>query len=638
MSSWVADETAAGNNLRQYSVISSPGSIRSAGVAILYRPSLHLNGMLHDDCGRFVVAHFSASSHDSTPFQVVNIYGPNRRRLGEEFFEHLLQQVDPSLPTILCGDFNTVVDADLDRSGCNSASAWAYNWPRSLQLLPRNLTWLIHGENPTRCSASILGVDLMVFRFLASTCTGSVPTFTQRFVALTFSLFFRSDHSYVFMSVRFPSTPSRGPGTWKLNSSLLADEEYTTAVKAFWVDWQKEQATFPSLAVWWDAGKARIRNLTREYSKQRARRHRSRLRSLENTLYHLDRRSKQGDDVHAWITEIKAEIEVEHLRSANGARVRSREQWAEEGERSTGYFFRLEKSRATRRLFTGIKNARGTVVRSVSAILRVWCLFYVHLFTACALVPNDQDFFIQSLDYSLPADESRLCDGDVTIEECEAALGQMKSNKSPGVDGLPYEFYRQFWSGLGVDLVSVFNDCLRSGRLPFSQRTGLITLLYKKGDKLETKNWRPISLLCTDYKLLSKVLTNCLVAVISSVVGPEQVCGVPGRLSSENIRLLADVVNLAHRSNTGAALISLDQEKAFDRVDWSYMLRVLEVMNFGESYRSWVQLLYTDIYSQVLVNDYCSDLFPVTRGVRQGCPLSPLLYVLVAESPRQRYP
>ncbi len=81
----------------------------------------------------------------------------------------------------------------------------------------------------------------------------------------------------------------------------------------------------------------------------------------------------------------------------------------------------------------------------------------------------------------------------------------------------------------------------------------------------------------------------------------------------------------------GAAILSLDQEKAFDRVDWSFMLKVLERTNFGPSFRSWVQLLYTSIFSRVLVNGYTGEAFRVTRGVRQGCPLSPLLSILVAE-------
>jgi exonuclease III len=137
--SWVLFETNAGNNLQQYSVISSPGSVRSAGVAVLYKPSLKLDATFRDDVGRLVIAHFSDPSCDSSPFQMVNIYGPNRRQLGEDLFTSILQQIDPSLPTFLCGDFNTVVDPHIDRSGCNPSSYWSYNWPESLSLLTSQL-------------------------------------------------------------------------------------------------------------------------------------------------------------------------------------------------------------------------------------------------------------------------------------------------------------------------------------------------------------------------------------------------------------------------------------------------------------------------------------------------------------------
>ena len=108
----------------------------------------------------------------------------------------------------------------------------------------------------------------------------------------------------------------------------------------------------------------------------------------------------------------------------------------------------------------------------------------------------------------------------------------------------------------------MFNDCLTRGSLSFTQRTGLISLLHKKNDKKDTKNWRPISLLCTDYKILAKVLTIHLKSVISSVVSPVQTCGIPGRFSGETVRLLQDIVNYSNGHDIGGALISLDQEKA----------------------------------------------------------------------------
>ena len=630
--SWVAEESSANNNIQRYSVVSSPGSIRSRGVAVLYKPSLEVQRVITDDEGRFVIIFFSDAASNSSPFQLINIYGPNRKQLGEEFFESLFSQIDPAMPSILCGDFNTVVDPHLDRLGCNPSSYWAYNWPRSLRLLTercdlidiwrskhpdeRNYTWSrVNGSQASRLDMFWISSPLSIHVL-------DVDIFP----------FFRSDHSYVYLRVALPSMPDRGPGVWKLNASLLKNKAYEAQICDFWQSWQDEKSSFPSLAVWWDAGKKRITHLSRTFSKKQAHTRRNRIKSLEITLFHLTRRQRAGEDVHDLIQDVKTDLELEHQHAAQGARIRSREQWAEEGETSSSYFFRLEKSRASKKLFTSIKNAQGVVVRSLSAIIRVWCLFYVHLFTACVLVPSDQDFFINSLDLTLSQAESDSCEGEVTQEECRRALAGMKNNKSPGIDGLPYEFYTHFWSTLGPDMVDVYNECFESGRLSFSQRSGLITLLYKKGDKLDTKNWRPISLLCTDYKILSKVLTNRLSSVISTVIGPEQACGIPGRLSSENVRTLKDVVEHANRSNAGAALISLDQEKAFDRVDWTFMLRVLEAMNFGPSFCTWVRLLYSNVFSQVLVNGYTSDLFPVSRGVRQGCPLSPLLYVLVAET------
>ena len=95
------------------------------------------------------------------------------------------------------------------------------------------------------------------------------------------------------------------------------------------------------------------------------------------------------------------------------------------------------------------------------------------------------------------------------------------------------------------------------------------------------KNWRPITLLCADYKIVAKAIANCLLGVIAKVAHSDQTCGVPGRNSLESVRLLKDVVFHANQNRKAAAIISLDQEKAFDRVEWGYLSRVLQTMNFG---------------------------------------------------------
>lgn len=107
--------------------------------------------------------------------------------------------------------------------------------------------------------------------------------------------------------------------------------------------------------------------------------------------------------------------------------------------------------------------------------------------------------------------------------------------------------------------------------------------------------------------------------------------GVRNRYIGENVALLRDVAHFVNQENLSAAILSLDQEKAFDRVDWSVLRSTLRHMGFSPSFVSWVDLLYSQIRSSVLVNGYVPTPFQPTRGVRQGCPLSPLLYVISIE-------
>lgn len=140
---WLQSERDHGCNLQGYSVLSSPGSARSCGVAILFKPCLSALSHSADDAGRLQVVTFSK---DGAKFQVVCIYGPNRQVEGEQFFADLPPYIDTSLPLFLTGDFNTVVDASLDRRGCNASSLWAYNWPRSLETLTTELDVKMLGE------------------------------------------------------------------------------------------------------------------------------------------------------------------------------------------------------------------------------------------------------------------------------------------------------------------------------------------------------------------------------------------------------------------------------------------------------------------------------------------------------------
>ena len=221
-----------------------------------------------------------------------------------------------------------------------------------------------------------------------------------------------------------------------------------------------------------------------DFSRNLARENKSNFTELNSRLAALERRVHRGENLSALLEEARAELDEYLSQQAQGAMLRAQVREAAEGERSTAYFLRRD----------------GTVVSSKNDVLGVWCDFYFRLFLSQELSEVDQRPFLDSIERRLMSNESKLCEGDLTIEECSKALSNMPSAKSPGVDGLPAEFYRRFWTLLGPDLVDVYNFCYRHGRLCKSQRQGAITLLYKKGDCLDPANWRPITLLCVDYR------------------------------------------------------------------------------------------------------------------------------------------
>ena len=312
------------------------------------------------------------------------------------------------------------------------------------------------------------------------------------------------------------------------------------------------------------------------------------------------------------------------LEDARGAQIRSRARWVEEGESSSAFFLHLEKKHGAESWIPAIRDAHGNVLCDIDGICSTWRDFYSSLFTAGPTDPDVASLLLDGITSQVPSDQVPLCEGLLSPAEVLTALRGMAHNKAPGSDGLPAEVYLKFWDVLSADLVSVLNHSYSAGHLSDSQRHGLITLLYKKGDRLDCKNWRPITLLNVDYKLCARTLAGRLLKVLHHVVAPDQTCGVPGRFIGENVALLRDVVSFANETDLPVAILSLDQEKAFDRVDWPFLLATLR-MGFGPSFICWVNLLYSDISSSVIVNKYCSDPFFPSRGVHQGCPLSPLL-------------
>ncbi len=174
-------------------------------------------------------------------------------------------------------------------------------------------------------------------------------------------------------------------------------------------------------------------------------------------------------------------------------------------------------------------------------------------------------------------------------------------------------------------------DSLNNGCLPPTLRQSCISLILKKDkDPHECGSYRPISLLNVDVKILAKMLAKRLESVLPTIIHSDQTGFIKNRLLSHNIRRAFNII-YSSNSHPSEALLLLDAEKAFDRVEWDYLFCVLQKFGFGNTFISWIKLLYSSPVCSVQANGVSSSIFPLKRGTRQGCPLSPLLFALVIE-------
>ena len=157
-----------------------------------------------------------------------------------------------------------------------------------------------------------------------------------------------------------------------------------------------------------------------------------------------------------------------------------------------------------------------------------------------------------------------------------------------------------------------------------------VTILFKKGDNTLMKNYRPISLINVDVKIIAKALASRMIKVLPDIIHNNQKC-IPGKHIVNNIHVVNDLIKRIQDNEEGAALIFLDQEKAFDRVDHNFLIKTLKAFGFGPHFIEWIKILYNDVSSVFKLNGYQSKMIEIQRGVRQGCPLSALLYILIAE-------
>jgi hypothetical protein len=227
-----------------------------------------------------------------------------------------------------------------------------------------------------------------------------------------------------------------------------------------------------------------------------------------------------------------------------------------------------------------------------------------------------------------PSDLTKI----ITEQELWKVIEESPLNKSPGTDGLTTEFYREFWPLIKNYLINSLNEGLKKGKLNISQRRGIISLIPKPQKDLDLlKNWRPITLLNQDYKYLTKILANRLEKTLPEIISTDQSGFVKGRYIGCNIQRIQNMIELCKNNQINGSLINIDFEKAFDTIEWWFISKTLNKLGYPQEFIRWVETLYNDIETCVINNGHTTSFFKPARGVRQGCPISPYLFILTTE-------
>ena len=389
----------------------------------------------------------------------------------------------------------------------------------------------------------------------------------------------------------------------------------------------------------WDTIKMEIRASTICFSKKNAFKNREHIKEVYKEYDKLEKEiaKNPSDKLLKEYNDVKLEIEQHNNEKAQGAMIRSKADWAEFGEKNTKYFLNLEKRNYKNKCITKLIDETKKTISESQEILDYETEYYKKLYSTPTLQDKTQrtNILHEFLDNDTPKiDEAdvELCEQDIDLEEIGHALKELQNGKSPGSDGFTPDFYKFFWAKIKIMVLNSIKQAYEQGELSIEQKRGIINLIPKKDKDIRyLKNWRPISLLNTDYKILTKLLAMRLKRVLPSVINEDQVAYLKDRFIGQNIRTIFDVMEHTKTTNETGIIAFLDFEKAFDTIRWDVVEDTLNIFGVGENFVKWVKAIYKGSEACVTNNGYSSPFFKLERGVRQGCPLSAYLFIMVVE-------
>ena len=637
--SFVASDKVMNNIFSEWRgvVHHSKSSGRSKGLITLFSSKFDANDISNTYLSdRIIISRIKIKSEI---IFVINIYAPCLDRDKVQFLDVLSNELakiwgsNPEANIICLGDFNVTADESDNISG-NPHS-------HDIQLAFKEFRVSNHLIDSWR----ILNPEVKDFSWSRNSTARRLDYIL---ISSEFSPYLKdsniasigfSDHRLVTTTLEFSSFKF-GKGLFKLNTSLLRDVNYCNIINKEIKETLNEYKDVSPHARW-EAIKINCKEKSQQYGRYKSLHTSNTLSASFSRLKELERHfimDPKNEEVSNEIVKLKSQIELVEINQAKAAKLRAGIKYIEDGEQCTKYFLSLEKHRSKMNTIKSLRNEDGVLIKNEHDIVNAIGKNFEKRYNKSKSLPynisNCFDAFTQDIDIpTISNEEADLCDADLSEQEVTNALKSLNHRSAPGSDGLPVEWYIVFWQQIKRPLMECYEYSYISNELSYSERLGVISLFHKgkdlPSDNLD--NWRPISLTNTDYKLLTKVFSIRLDKVINSIIGEQQVGFMKGRKISLLHRMLDDLLNLQRRSGNPGILFSIDFKQAFDSLSIQSISKTLHKFGFGPNFIKWIEIFNTNREACVKNGGYLSYRFDMSNGVRQGCPISPQLFILVVE-------